>query len=191
MPFIVKVKAPGIFVSMKVCHIMDMLSNLPFQTKHVLQCKKRRKDTNLQYICNHLTTQPLTQFSLPCLRQIFFKRHFLSSVLFSDHSKIINMMILKILVDEFSNLCNMCFSLIDQSNSLCFLQIQKETLKIFFESLTAGNYIFKIKSNKTKFTNPQTFVNDLESGWNTYPGLVPHFHTREKFQLREMMFLLV
>lgn len=191
MPFIVKVKAPGIFVSMKVCHIMDMLSNLPFQTKHVLQWKKRRKDTNLQYICNHLTTQPLTQFSLPCLRQIFFKRHFLSSVLFSDHSKIINMMILKILVDEFSNLCNMCFSLIDQSNSLCFLQIQKETLKIFFESLTAGNYIFKIKSNKTKFTNPQTFVNDLESGCNTYPGLVPHFHTREELQLREMMFLLV
>lgn len=63
-------------------------------------------------------------------------------------------MILKILVDEFSNLWNMCFRLIDQSNSLCFLQIQKETLKIFFESLTAGNYIFKIKSNKTKFTNP-------------------------------------
>lgn len=109
--------------------------------------KTQTTDTNLPHYCSHLTAQLLTQVLPPILGLILFKRYFLSSVTYSDHSEIVTVIVLKILVYEFSSTWKECLSLIHQSDSLGSLQIQKQTLKIFFESLTPINNLLKMKQN--------------------------------------------
>lgn len=117
LPLLLKSQVPCIFASLRVSNITAMLSIYLLRTEHPIQRKRkankvrpnnRYKSTILLQPTHCITSDIIftTHFNVDVLQEIL-------SVLFinSDHSKIITMMILKILAYEFSNSWRECFSL--------------------------------------------------------------------------------